>query len=860
MEDRMYIALAGNPNCGKTTLFNALTGSNGYVGNWPGVTVEKKEANWRRDKSVTFTDLPGIYSLSPYSPEEIVSRDYLIKNRPSAVIDLVDSTNLERNLYLTTQILECGLPVVLGLNMLDLLEKSGDKIDVDALSRELGCKVIQVSALREKNTDELVRLAVEAGKSGQAAAPVRVFSDEVEAALTKIEAGIAGKCEPSLNRWFAIKVFERDAAAIEPLNLTNAELEAFEVDIKAVEQAREDDAESIITSDRYEWIARVMDACVVKAPKKLSTSEKIDKIVTNRILGLPIFVVVMFLVYYIAISTVGTAGTDWVNDNLFSDGFFVNGASAEQYDADTEAWSDNHYADQIDGFISAATDDGIIDEDEATEVSDAVAAYQEDSEDADALATIDEFEAKAAGLTATDVVITDEDGNDTDEVIDSVSATDFQAALEGSLEEPYAADYDGFVPSIPTAVSDALDNAGASDAVKSLVVDGVIGGVGSVLGFIPQMFVLFVLLCFLEDCGYMSRVAFVMDRVFRRFGLSGKSFIPMLISSGCGVPGVLATKTIENEKDRRMTAMLTTMIPCGAKQPIIALVMGVLIGGSDGWWVAPMFYFLGVAAIIVSGIMLKKTKAFAGEPTPFVMELPDYHFPSLKSWWLHIWERVSAYIKKAGTIIFAASVVVWFLSNFGFTDAGFGFLVDGNVEQSLLKAIADCVSWIFAPLGADNWMATAASINALVAKENLVSTFGVLFGLGDATENSLSMWGGFASMFTDASGIMHAGAMCAFVAFNMLDAPCFAAIGTIRRQMDDPKWFWGAIAYQCGFGWVVGMIINQLWELFVLGNFGVWTVVAFVALAAILFQLFRPAPKFEGKDEHILDSLAEAEK
>ena len=860
MEDRMYIALAGNPNCGKTTLFNALTGSNGYVGNWPGVTVEKKEANWRRDKSVTFTDLPGIYSLSPYSPEEIVSRDYLIKNRPSAVIDLVDSTNLERNLYLTTQILECGLPVVLGLNMLDLLEKSGDKIDADALSCELGCKVIQVSALREKNTDELVKLAVEAGKSGQAAAPVRVFSDEVEAALTKIEAGIAGKCEPSLNRWFAIKVFERDAAAIEPLSLTNAELEAFEVDIKAVEQAREDDAESIITSDRYEWIARVMDACVVKAPKKLSTSEKIDRIVTNRILGLPIFVVVMFLVYYIAISTVGTAGTDWVNDNLFSDGFFVNGASAEQFDADTEAWSDNHYADQIDGFISAATDDGIIDEDEATEVSDAVAAYQEDSEDADALATIDEFEAKAAGLTATDVVITDEDGNDTDEVIDSVSATDFQAALEGSLEEPDAADYDGFVPSIPTAVSDALDNAGASDAVKSLVVDGVIGGVGSVLGFIPQMFVLFVLLCFLEDCGYMSRVAFVMDRVFRRFGLSGKSFIPMLISSGCGVPGVLATKTIENEKDRRMTAMLTTMIPCGAKQPIIALVMGVLIGGSDGWWVAPMFYFLGVVAIIVSGIMLKKTKAFAGEPTPFVMELPDYHFPSLKSWWLHIWERVSAYIKKAGTIIFAASVVVWFLSNFGFTDAGFGFLVDGNVEQSLLKAIADCVSWIFAPLGADNWMSAAASINALVAKENLVSTFGVLFGLGDATENSLSMWGGFASMFTDASGIMHAGAMCAFVAFNMLDAPCFAAIGTIRRQMDDPKWFWGAIAYQCGFGWVVGMIINQLWELFVLGNFGVWTVVAFVALAAILFQLFRPAPKFEGKDEHILDSLAEAEK
>ena len=859
MEDRMYIALAGNPNCGKTTLFNALTGSNGYVGNWPGVTVEKKEANWRKDKQITFTDLPGIYSLSPYSPEEVVSRDYLIKNRPSAVIDLVDSTNLERNLYLATQILECGLPVVLGLNMLDLLEKSGDRIDVSALSRELGCEVVQVSALRETNVDDLVNKAVEAGKAGTAPAPVRVFSDEVEAALAKIEKGIAGKCDASLNRWFAIKVFERDAAAIEPLGLSNAELEAFEADIKAVETARDDDAESIITSDRYEWIARVMDACVVKAPKKLTTSEKIDKIVTNRVLGLPIFVAVMFLVYYIAISTVGTAGTDWVNDNLFSDGFFVNSAGQEQYEADAEEFADNHYGDQISGFIAAAEDDGVVTEDGATEVSDAVDALAEDPEDADSEAIVDGFVASAADVTAKDVVITDEDGNDTEDTIPAVTADDFLAAVEAQSEEPDPADYDGYVPSIPGAVEGWLDDAGASDAVKSLVIDGVIGGVGSVLGFIPQMFVLFVLLCFLEDCGYMSRVAFVMDRVFRRFGLSGKSFIPMLVSSGCGVPGVLATKTIENEKDRRMTAMLTTMIPCGAKQPIIALVMGVLIGGSDGWWIAPMFYFLGVAAIIISGIMLKKTKAFAGEPTPFVMELPSYHFPSIKSWWLHIWERVSAYIKKAGTIIFAAAVVVWFLSNFGFDNGAFGFLVDGDVEKSLLKVIAGSISWLFAPLGADNWMATAASINALIAKENLVSTFGVLFGLGDATENSLSMWSGFAGMFTDASGVMHAGAMCAFVAFNMLDAPCFAAIGTIRKQMDDPKWFWFAIAYQCGFGWVVGLIINQLWELAVLGNFGFWTVVAFVALAGILFMLFRPAPKYDGKDEHILDSLSEAE-
>ena len=859
MEDRMYIALAGNPNCGKTTLFNALTGSNGYVGNWPGVTVEKKEANWRKDKQITFTDLPGIYSLSPYSPEEVVSRDYLIKNRPSAVIDLVDSTNLERNLYLATQILECGLPVVLGLNMLDLLEKSGDRIDVSALSRELGCEVVQVSALRETNVDDLVNKAVEAGKAGTAPAPARVFSDEVEAVLAKIEKGIAGKCDVSLNRWFAIKVFERDAAAIEPLGLSNAELEAFEADIKAVETARDDDAESIITSDRYEWIARVMDACVVKAPKKLTTSEKIDKVVTNRVLGLPIFVAVMFLVYYIAISTVGTAGTDWVNDNLFSDGFFVNSAGQEQYEADAEEFADNHYGDQISGFIAAAEDDGIVTEDGATEVSDAVDALAEDPEDAESEAIVDGFVASAADVTAKDVVITDEDGNDTEDTIPAVTADDFLAAVDAQSEEPDPADYDGYVPSIPGAVEGWLDDAGASDMVKSLVIDGVIGGVGSVLGFIPQMFVLFVLLCFLEDCGYMSRVAFVMDRVFRRFGLSGKSFIPMLVSSGCGVPGVLATKTIENEKDRRMTAMLTTMIPCGAKQPIIALVMGVLIGGSDGWWIAPMFYFLGVAAIIISGIMLKKTKAFAGEPTPFVMELPSYHFPSIKSWWLHIWERVSAYIKKAGTIIFAAAVVVWFLSNFGFDNGAFGFLADGDVEKSLLKVIAGSISWLFAPLGADNWMATAASINALIAKENLVSTFGVLFGLGDATENSLSMWSGFAGMFTDASGIMHAGAMCAFVAFNMLDAPCFAAIGTIRKQMDDPKWFWFAIAYQCGFGWVVGLIINQLWELVVLGNFGFWTVVAFAALAGILFMLFRPAPKYDGKDEHILDSLSEAE-
>ena len=862
-----FIGLAGNPNCGKTTLFNELTGSNGYVGNWPGVTVEKKQAKWQADKSVTFVDLPGIYSLSPYTPEEVVSRDYIVNERPDALIDLIDVTNLERNLYLATQVLEAGRPVVIGLNMCDLLKERGDQVDAKKLSERLGAPVVEVSALHNTNVDELVKTAVAAKTPNTG---VKCFSAEVESALAKIAEKISGSCAPELVRWYSVKVFERDAEAIKPLGLSKDQLAAIEPLIKAVEDARDDDSESIITSDRYEWITETMAECVVKAPKKLTTSEKIDKVVTNRILGLPIFVCVMVLVYYIAISTVGTAGTDWVNDNLFGDGFFLNGASQEQYDADTEEWADNHYADQVSGFIAAAQEEGIVDEDSAAEATEATAALAEDNSDEDAAAIVEDFAGKCeeADFKATDVVTTDEDGNETDEVIDSVDAADFLAAVAGTSEEPAMEDYDGYVNSIPGAVEGWLTDAGASDLVIDLVVNGIIGGVGSVLGFIPQMFVLFVLLCFLEDCGYMSRVAFVMDRVFRRFGLSGKSFIPMLISSGCGVPGVLATKTIENEKDRRMTAMLTTMIPCGAKTPIIALVMGVLIGGSDAWWVAPMFYFMGIAAIIISAIMLKKTKPFQGEPAPFVMELPNYHFPTIKSWWLHVWERVSSYIKKAATIIFAASVVVWFLSSFGFAnwdggDGAFGYLagmadvVENSSDFSLLAAIGGFLGVIFAPLGCDYWQATAASISALIAKENLVSTFGTLYGLGDATENSLTMWSGFAAMFTDASGVLHVGAMCGFVAFNMLDAPCFAAIGTIRRQMDDSKWFWFAIAYQCVFGWIVGMIINQLWELFVLGNFGVWTVIAFVALAAILFQLFRPAPKWDKKDDKIVSDLTE---
>ena len=882
MAETTYIALAGNPNCGKTTLFNELTGSNGYVGNWPGVTVEKKQAPWKKERDVELVDLPGIYSLSPYSPEEVVSRDFLVNDRPDAVVDLIDVTNLERNLYLTTQVLEAGRPVVVGLNMCDLLKERGDVIDAKKLSSMLGVPVVEVSALRNRNLDKLMRQAVDAAKDGVATKGVRCFSPEVESALQKVQAIVGDAAPADLARWYAIKVFERDADAIEPLGLSREQLDQAEEVIAAVEKSRDDDAESIVTGERYDWIASVMDACVKKAPKRLTTSQKIDRVVTNRVLGLPIFAAVMIAVYWVALVAVGTPATDWVNDSLFSDGFFVNSASQQAYDEDTAAYADGHYADKIDGFLAAAGEKGV----DTSAVSKALAADDRGAADERAIRA---FESKAADVVARDVPQHDGDGNLTHDggevvtkldakgnavlasgqkldVVKTVTLADFKKAVNAQEPDPH--DYDGFVDSVPTAVTGWLQNAGASDAVVSLVVDGVIGGVGSVLGFIPQIFVLFVLLCFLEDCGYMSRVAFVMDRVFRRFGLSGKSFIPMIVSSGCGVPGVLATKTIENERDRRMTAMLTTMIPCSAKLPIISLVMGVLIGADNGaWWVAPMFYFLGIVAIIVSAVMLKKTKPFQGEPMPFVMELPDYHFPSIRSWALHVWERVASYVRKAGTIIFAAAVAIWFLSNFGIAgwkggDGSFGFLQgmaaapDTYMDYSILAGVGGALSFIFAPLGFGNWQATASTISALIAKENLVSTFGVLYGLGGATENSVSMWQGFAGMFTVA-GTLHVGAMCAFVAFNMLCAPCFAAMGTIRRQMDDPKWFWFAIGYECGFGWVVGLLINQLYELFAFGSFGFWTVVAFALLAAILFQLFRPMPTWDEKDGHILQSLSE---
>lgn len=729
-ESQIHIALAGNPNCGKTTLFNLITGQNGYVGNWPGVTVEKKQARLSADKSVVITDLPGIYSLSPYSPEEQVSRDYLMGGEPDVVVQVVDATNLERNLYLALQVIETGLPVVVALNMADLVKKNGDTIDVARLEKALGCPVVMISALKNSGVDALINKAKTAAatkRSGQRHA----FDSAIEDVLQHIESQLPSSVAANRRRYYAVKMFERDSDAASAIKLSDAAAQKIEALIARCEADCEDDAESIITGERYAVIAHIIDECLHRAPAKMSTSEKIDRIVTNRWLGLPIFAAIMFGVYYLAISTFGTSMTDWVNDNLFGDG-----------------WD----------FFGAA------------------------------------------------------------------------------------------MPSIPAMFEGWLTAAGASDMVISLVCDGIVAGVGAVLGFIPQMFVLFVLLSFLEDCGYMARVAFVMDRIFRRFGLSGKSFIPMLVSTGCGVPGVLATKTIENEKDRRMTVMTTTFIPCGAKLPVIALVMGALIGDAESTWIAPLFYFLGVIAVIISGIMLKKTKLFAGRPTPFVMELPSYHMPSARSWALHVWERVSAYIKKAFTIIFASTIVVWFLSNFGLFNGAFGYLpaMEGIPEEftdySLLASLAGLLAWIFAPLGFDSWQATAMSITGLVAKENVMATAASLLHLADATETDPSLWAAFAALFPSA------GAIAAFGAFNLLCAPCFAAMGTIRAQMNSAKWTAVALGYECGFAWVVGLMINQFY-LAAQGVFSAWTVVAVLFALAILFQLFRPMPRGTWDDD-----------
>ena len=763
------IALAGNPNCGKTTMFNSMTGANQYVGNWPGVTVEKKEGRYTRDKSVTITDLPGVYSLSPYSPEEIVTRDYLLDGQPDAVINLVDATNLERNLYLTTQIVDLGVPVVVALNMMDLVEKNGDKIDVAALSEQLGCPVVPTSALKGRGLDELIGKAVEVARAGTLAAPKMRFDAAVEEAVGKTIDVLGDAVPASVRRWHAIKLLEGEQKTLDALKLPEADLAAIAAVRDGLEEAMDDDIESIITSERYGSIAHVADACVKKSVKGLTTTQKIDRVVTNRWLGIPIFVVVMAFVYWLAI-TIGTGPvTDWANDGISGDGWLYTGGAA--YEEAVGAWEEE---------LAAAEEAG--------------------------------DEALAAQLAE---------------------------------QEPDPSEFGLFIPGLTPIISDALTAVNCAPWLQSLVVDGVVAGVGAVIGFIPQMIILFLLLAFLESCGYLARVAFIMDRIFRRFGLSGKSFIPMLIASGCGVPAVMATKTIENEKDRRMTIMTTTMIPCGAKMPIIALVFGAIAGAdSEGtWWVTPLFYFLGVAAIIVSGIMLKKTRMFAGEASPFVMELPAYHLPTVRTVLMSTWERIKSYVVKAGTIIFLSTIVIWFLMNFGMYEGQFGLLdteIPDYIQYSLMAGVGNAISWIFAPLGFGDWQATVTSITGLVAKENVVATVGILTSL-DASETDPTTWATFAAMM----GGM-APAIMAFCAFNLLCAPCFAAIGTIRRQMESAKWTWFAIGYMTVFAWCVGLMFFQFGGL-ITGDvsFNVWTVIAIVVLAAMLFQLFRPMPKYD---------------
>ena len=865
------IALAGNPNCGKTTMFNDLTGANQYVGNWPGVTVEKKEGKYTKDKDVTVTDLPGIYSLSPYSPEEIVARDYLLDGDPDVVINLIDATNLERNLYLTTQILELGLPVVIALNMMDLVEKNGDKIDVDKLSRELGCPIVPTSALKGRGMDELVKTAIELGKKGVPAAPQIRFSDEIETALAKIIDVLGSKVAPATARWFAIKALEGEERTIEQLKLTDADKKTVDAIRDALETELDDDAESIVTSARYDEIAGVVDDTVKKSTKGMSTTQKIDRVVTNRFLGLPIFIVIMFFVYWLAVSVGGGVVTDWANDGISGDGWLYTGgeafdeATAEYEDAQAQitAYVENILGeDEVSGLPS----------DDAQEVLDALALAEpeapEDATDVDAMAeyedAVAEYDDAQATIAAFDeeaqaehaVATMEVEGDDGEVEEQAITFADYQAALEVEEPDPSDGSWGLWIPGLGAIIGNALEAADVAPWLQSLVMDGIVAGVGAVIGFIPQMVILFLLLGFLELCGYMSRVAFIMDRIFRKFGLSGKSFIPMLIASGCGVPAVMATKTIENEKDRRMTIMTTTMIPCGAKMPIIALVFGAIASGNSDatWYVAPMFYFMGVIAIIISGIMLKKTKLFAGETTPFIMELPQYHMPGVKNILLSMWERVKGYIIKAGTIIFLSTIVIWFLMNFGDAGEGFGLLdseAPDYMEYSLMAGLGNLLAWIFAPLGFANWQATATAVTGLVAKENVVATVGIITQLGDFGEADPQLWYGFAQMLGGSTA-----AIVAFCAFNLLCAPCFAAMGTIRQQQRSAKWFWITIGYMCGFAWCVGCMLYQFVGL-ALGevSFGIWTVIAIIIAALMLFQIFRPMPNYDKKDEKVARKL-----
>ena len=822
MEKQIKIALAGNPNCGKTTLFNALTGSNQFVGNWPGVTVEKKEGKLKKHDDVVIMDLPGIYSLSPYTLEEVVARNYLIEERPDAILNIIDGTNLERNLYLTTQLTELGIPVVIAVNMMDVVRKNGDQINVKELSRQLGCEIVEISALKGDGVMEAAEAAVKAAQGKTKTIPMHTFSGPVEHAIAHIEEAAVHTMPEEQQRWYAIKIFERDDKVLQKMNIPADVMQHIQQDIQAAEKELDDDAESIITNERYVYIAEIIKSCYKQKNKgQLSTSDKIDKVVTNRWLGLPIFAVVMFLVYWIAMVAVGAPATDWANDGVFGDGWHLLGIGSKAYNETNDEYTAAVQA--VDAFLGTEIDPEADDFDAQTLLSD-MKSFRPTSD----TATVDvEDEETLAINTMTAYYDALPEGADKmDDVVQMTFVDAVKYLTENGFDAPDPADYGVWVPGIPVLVSNGLESAGAADWLSGLINDGIVAGVGAVLGFVPQMLVLFLMLAFLEACGYMARIAFVLDRVFRKFGLSGKSFIPMLIGVGCGVPGVMASRTIENERDRRMTVMTTTFIPCGAKVPFIAMIAGAIFGGSA--WVSTSAYFIGMAAIIVSGIMLKKTKMFAGDPAPFVMELPAYHWPTLGNVLRSMWERGWSFIKKAGTIILLSTIFVWFTTYFGWVDGTFRMLDESEIQSSILAAIGGVIAWIFKPLGWGNWQAAVASITGLVAKENIVGTLGILYGGGDGT-----VYQNIGAAFTGISGF-------SFLVFNLLCAPCFAAIGAIKREMNNRKWTWFAIGYQCGFAYLVGLMINQFGNVFT-GNLNVIGLIfALAALALMVYMLVRP--------------------
>lgn len=812
------IALAGNPNCGKTTLFNALTGSNQFVGNWPGVTVEKKEGKLKKHKDVTIMDLPGIYSLSPYTLEEVVARNYLVGERPDAILNIIDGTNLERNLYLTTQLTELGIPVVVAINMIDLVKKNGDSINIDELSRQLGCKVVEISALKGTGIMEAAEAAIKAAGSTKTV-PMHSFNGVVEHAIAHIEEAAVHNMPEEQQRWYAIKIFERDDKVLAKLDIPQNVIDHIEKDIQAAEKELDDDAESIITNERYIYIASIIKSCYKKKNKgKLTTSDKIDKVVTNRWLGLPIFAVIMFLVYYISMQTVGTAATDWANDGLFGNGWHLFGIGSSQAAEAEETYGDSDAI--IEAFNAQYGND---------DIAEAIDLESENySEDA-AKAALTEL----VNLTPSDASVTysvqDEETLEITETPDTKKSA-LEEAVSNYLNTDYkegygapdAATYGIWVPGIPVLIGNGLDAINCADWLNGLILDGIVAGVGAVLGFVPQMLVLFILLAFLESCGYMARIAFVLDRIFRKFGLSGKSFIPMLVGTGCGVPGIMASRTIENERDRRMTIMTTTFIPCGAKQPFIAMIAGAIFGGSP--WIATSAYFIGMAAIVVSGIMLKKTKMFSGDPAPFVMELPAYHLPTVGNLLRSMWERGWSFIKKAGTIILLSTILVWFTTYFGFVDGTFRMLGEDEIGNSILAAIGNGLAWIFAPLGWGNWQATVASITGLVAKENIVGTMGILYPGG---------WTEIGAAFTGLSGF-------SFLLFNLLCAPCFAAMGAIKREMNNIKWFWFAVGYQCLFAYIIAFMVFQFGSIFAGGLNVIGLIFAVAVFAFMIYMLVRP--------------------